>query len=103
MREQVRDLDTTLAMLLERSPRSEELGVALHELILGLAELLRPGLPFQLVEQWLGIKRFEVARPTGHEQKDHGPRFRRKMGWLGRQRVVVACTSAGLLFVQQRG
>ena len=58
--------------LLERPLRAEQLGVAVDELILRFAELRRSRLAVQLVEQRLGIERFQVARSAGHEQKDDG-------------------------------
>ena len=41
------------------------------ELILRFAELGRPLLPVELVQQRLGIERLQVARPARHEQEDH--------------------------------
>ena len=88
-------------MFLEPSPGAEQLGIALHELVLRLAKLLRPRLPFELIEQRLGIERFEVARPAGHEQEDHGRRLGGKVRRFGCERVNDG--RAGLLVVQERG
>ena len=71
VREEVGDLDAALAVLPERPPGAEQPGVALDELILRLAELLRARLAVELVQQRLGIERLEMARPAGHEQEDH--------------------------------
>ncbi len=86
VREEVGDLDAALAVLLERPARAQQLGVALDQLVLGLAELLGPPLPFELVQERLGIERLQVAGPAGHEQEDDRARLGREMGRLGSER-----------------
>ena len=74
----------------------------LDELILRFAELRGPRLAVELVEQRLGVERFEMARPARHEQEDD------RLG-LGRQmrrpwpRADSSAPAAGAAsFVQQR-
>src|SRR5262249_10768783 len=100
VRKQVRDLDSALAVLLESSPRTEQLRVALDELVLGLGKFLRPRLPFELVEQWLGIERIKVARAAGHEQEDHGLCLCGNVGQPRCERVSIA--GASLLVLDER-
>ena len=59
---------------------------ALDELILGFAELRRPLLPVELVQQRLGIEGVHVAGPAGHEEKDH----RLGLGLVGHVRRLRA-------------
>ena len=81
--------------------RAEEPGVALDELVLGLAELLGPRLAVELVEQRLGVERLQVARPAGHEQEDDRLRLGREVRRLRGERVGRA--GAGLLLLEHRG
>ena len=61
-------------------PSSSRFGV--DELILRLAELGRPLLAVELVQQRLGVERLQVARSAGHEQEDD------------RLRLGLACAAA---------
>ena len=98
--EEVGNLDAALTVLLEGATAAEQLGVALDELVLGFAELLGARLAVELIEQWLGIEGFEVARPSRHEQEDHRARLGLMMRRLRAERARR--TGAGLLFPQDR-
>ena len=79
----------TCPYFVKRPLRAQNPRVRLHELILHLAELRRPLLPVQLVQQRLRIERLEVRRPARHEQEDHRLRLRREVRRLRRQRIVA--------------
>ena len=74
--------------------RAEQPGIRLDELVLRLAELRRPRLAVQPVEQRLGIEGFQMARAAGHEQEDD--RLRLGLGPMRAfrgQRVGAAASS----------
>ena len=71
VREQVGDFDAALAVPLEGALGAEQARFGVDELILGLAETLRPLLAVQLVEQRLGIERVHLAGAAGQEQEHH--------------------------------
>ena len=83
VREQVGDFDAALAVFLKRALGAEQLAHPSDELILRLAELRRPRLAVQLVQQRLGIEGLEVARPAGHERKMTDFAFGGQMRRLG--------------------
>ena len=60
-REKVRDLDAALTVPFECALRAEQLRFARDELIFRLAETRRALLAVQLVEQWFGIERLQMA------------------------------------------
>ena len=75
------------AVLRELAGRAEQLGALRDELVLGLAELCRPRLAVELVQERLGVERVEVARPAGHEQEDDALRLRLEVRLLRGERV----------------
>ena len=91
VRQQVGHVDACFAVFFERPFGAHQEGLVGDELILGLAELGGTLLPVQLVEQGLGIERFDVARPARHEQEDHRLGFGRILRGLRGQRVPRGC------------
>ena len=101
VREEVGDLDAALAVLPERPPRAEQLGVALDELVLGLAELLGPRLPFAACSSsGLGSKVSRWLGPPAMNRKMTDARLGRKMrrpwaraDWPSPARACSWCSS----------
>jgi hypothetical protein len=91
---EVRDFGPALAVPAERAPAAEELGVAGDELIFRLAELGRPALAVELVQERFGVERFQVAGTAGHEEEDDGPRLRLEVRPL---RHLWRCTPSFLV------
>ena len=71
VREQVGDFDAALAVAFEGALGAEQSRFVVDELILRFAELGRPLLAVELVQQRLGIEGVHVAWTAGQEQEDH--------------------------------
>ena len=73
VRKQVGYLDAALAVLPEACACCRAAGRRREiNWYCRIAELFRPRLAIELVEQRLGIEGFQMARTAGHEQEDHG-------------------------------
>ncbi len=83
MGEQVGNLDSAFAVFLECPFRAQEFRIGLNELVLRLAKLGGPPLAVEFIQKRLRVKRFELARAAGHEQKNHRPGLGRMMRRFG--------------------
>ena len=75
VREQIGDLDSRFAVLLERPLAAQQARGRVDVLILHVAELGRPLLSVQFIEQRLRIECLQMRRAARHEHEDEGLRL----------------------------
>src|SRR5579859_1376597 len=89
MREQRRDLDSALPVLLELPRRGQQRRVAIGELAGNFAETLRKLLPLVFLQRRFRIESIDMAGCAYHEEEDHRLGFRREVLRLGRERILA--------------